>query len=493
MSLKSEQIERHVIAGLIVNYKIFADIENFVSEKDFTHTAHSVIYSCLKSFFAKNQKFDTVLIAEHIHNLGITFKDSLSISDYLESITFTKITPEATKQACQELVKLRVLRDLDKTFDSAKNYITKSINQDVQSTISHLDTIYNENINKFNQEEKVVSLFDGLLDLAEEMGNNPKEEIGLATPYPEFNRLYGGLRNKNLYIVAARAKSGKSSFLMDMVSEMSKIHKIPVLFLDTEMATREVQFRTISAKSGVGLWFVETGNWRKNQDLIVKVRTSLKDIKENYKVDHYSVGNKKIEDIASIARRWYLQKVGRGNQCIICFDYIKMADKLSHNQQEYQLMGDKVDMLKKLSEELDCPIVSAVQTNRSGITMNREVSELVDDESSIGISDRITWYASWVGILRRKVSEEILMDTPEMGGHKIITCVARFQGRDAVGHQDQILRTFPDGKKRYINNYINFNIENFKVEERGSLIHSIQRQNASFKLTSDTNLTDQTL
>ena len=151
------------------------------------------------------------------------------------------------------------------------------------------------------------------------------------------------------------------------------------------------------------------------------------------------------------------------------------------------------EMLKKLSEELDCPIVSAVQTNRSGITMNREISELVDDESSIGISDRITWYASWVGILRRKVSEEILMDTPEMGAHKIITCVARFQGRDAVGHQDQILRTFPDGKKRYINNYINFNIENFKVEERGSLIHSIQRQNSSFKLTSDTNLTDQTL
>ena len=72
--LKSLQVEKHCIAGLIQNQDVFSDIENFVSEKDFTHTEHSVIYSCLKSFFTKNQKFDIVLIAEHIHNLGISFK-----------------------------------------------------------------------------------------------------------------------------------------------------------------------------------------------------------------------------------------------------------------------------------------------------------------------------------------------------------------------------------------------------------------------------------
>lgn len=480
MSLKSIQVEKHVIGGLIQNPQVFADIERFVTEHDFTAEPHNVIFSCIKSFLLKNKKLDKVLIAQEIHNLGISFKDDIDIFSYIDAISFIAITPEATIDACKELKKLSVLRGLENTCHKIEAHIKKSTNQDLIKTLNEIDIIYGEKINNLNREDDMVSLYDGLLDMAEERGNNPINEIGLSTPYPEFNRLYGGLRNKNLYVIAARAKSGKTTFLNELSSEISKNHKIPVLILDTEMSTQEIQFRTISAKSGVGLWYIETGNWRRNPEMVKKVREILKDIGKNFMVDHYFIGNKKLEEVISIARRWHLKKVGRGNKCLICFDYVKMIDKLTGNQQEYQAMGDKIDALKKLSEELDCPLVTAVQSNRSGITTNREVSELNDDEGQIGISDRITWYASYVGILRRKVSEEMLLDTPESGTHKLIEAVSRWQGRDATGHHDKILRVFPDGKKKYVNNYINLEIDNFQVIEKGSLKDAIARQNASF-------------
>lgn len=72
------------------------------------------------------------------------------------------------------------------------------------------------------------------------------------------------------------------------------------------------------------------------------------------------------------------------------------------------------------------------------------------------------------------------MDTPESGTHKLIEVVVREQGRDAAGHQDLIRRTFPDGKVKYVKNFLNFEVRNFKVEERGSLLDTIQRQNAQF-------------
>jgi replicative DNA helicase len=482
--LKSLELEKHVLNGLLNNPEVISEIEGFVSEKDFTASVHVVIYTCIRSTFLKNERIDKTLIAQQIHNLGISFKDDISIFSYLESISFTVITPEATKQACKELVKFRVLRDIEKTADEIKSYVNKSANNKLEETISEIDGIYNNKINLLHNEERVISIFENLSDLAEETGNNPQEEIGISTPYPEFNRLYGGLRNKNLYIIAARAKAGKSNWISETASEISKIHKIPVLILDTELSTKEVQFRTIAAKTGVGLWYIESGAWRKNELLFDKVKSSLKDIKQNYNVDHYFIGNKKIEEVMGFARRWYLQKVGRGNKCLICFDYIKMIDKLGYNQQEYQLMGDKVDLLKKLAEELDCPILTAVQANRSGITTNKSVEDLIDDESSVGISDRILWYATYVGILRRKVVEEIVLDTPQSGTHKMIELVARFQGKDAAGHQDLIERNFPNGKKKYVKNYINFNIQNFKVEEKGSIKHSIERQNSSFTLGS---------
>ena len=480
MALQSLQVERHVIGGLIQNPDIIADIDSFVSERDFVAEPHGVIYSCLRSAYINQERIDKVLLAQKIKNLGISFKDNINIFDYIESISFAPITGKATFKACQELVKYRTLRDLDGTCDTMKSIIQKSANQELSATIAEIDSTYSKVINSFTMENEPTKLFDDVLDLIEERGNNPVNELGLATPYPEFNRYYGGFRNKNLYIIASRAKSGKTTWLNETACEISKMHKIPVLILDTEMSSKEVKFRAGAAKSGAGLWYLETGNWRKQQKLIDKVRDRLKNVKTDYNVYHMPIGNKKIEEVAAICRRWYLKVVGRGNKCLICYDYIKMMDKLAHNQQEHQLMGDKVDMLKKLAEELDCPILTAVQSNRSGITTNKNSSDVVDDESTIGISDRITWYATYVGILRRKTPDEFVLDTPDSGTHKLIEAVARFQGQDAAGHQDYIARRMPDGSTKHVKNYINFQIENFGVTERGSLKDSIIRQNAVF-------------
>lgn len=480
MALYSIQVERHVLGGLIQNPHVLAEIERFVSERDFVAEPHHVIYSCLRAAYLAHEKIDKVVLGQKIKNLGISFKDDINIFDYIDAISFTPITNEATIAACQELAKLRALRDIEGTCEEMKKIINKSINQPLATTIAEVDSVYGQQINSFEFENEPSLLFEDIHKLVEERGNSPVTEVGYETPYPEFNRLYGGLRPKNLYIIASRAKAGKTTWLAEISCEMSRIHKMPVLILDTEMSSQEVKFRAAAARSNVGLWYLESGNWRKNEDMIDRVRNNLTNIDKNYQVYHMPIGNKKIEEVAAICRRWYLRVVGRGGRCLICYDYVKMIDKLSDNQKEYQLMGDKVDMLKKLSEELDCPIITAVQSNRTGITTNRESSEIVDDESVIGMSDRVTWYATYVGILRRKTPDEVALDTPESGTHKLIEIVARFQGRDATGHLDYMQRRFPDGKTRYVKNYINFSIMNFRVEERGSLRDSIARQNSQF-------------
>lgn len=480
MALYSIQVEKHVLGGLIQHPEIFADVDRFVAEKDFVAEPHNVIFSCLRASYLANEKIDTVLLAQKIHNLGIAFKADINIFDYISAISFTTITPAATIKACQELVKLRALRDIEKTCDSMKTQIHQSINDPLESTVTAIDALYGQQMNMFDLEQEPVLLYEQIHDMVEERGNNPIEEVGLATPYPEFNRLYGGLRRKNLYIIASRAKSGKTTWLDETCAEMSRMHNIPVLILDTEMSTEEVRYRVAAAKTGVGLWYLKTGNWRKNKDNVEQVRNNLPGISGHYKVYHMSVGNKSLDKLSSLIRRWYLKNVGRGNDCLVCLDYIKMIDAASKNRQEYQEMGDKVDLMKKLAEELDCPVLTAVQSNRDGVTGARDASEIVDDERSIGISDRVTWYASGVWILRRRTPDEIALDTPESGTHKLIEVVVREQGRDAGGHLDFILRRFPDGKQRYVKNFINFNVSNFSVTERGSLRDTIARQNAMF-------------
>ena len=170
-----------------------------------------------------------------------------------------------------------------------------------------------------------------------------------------------------------------------------------------------------------------------------------------------------------------MKHVGRGNKCIIAYDYVKLTgEKVDKNWAEHQAIGDKIDKLKRISEELSAPVITAMQMNRSGENHNRSSGSLVDDSSAISLSDRLQWFASFVGIFRRKTIDEIALDGAEFGTHKLVPVKTRFQGRDAAGHQDLIRRPVTDetGQEQghqMVYNYLSFEVSNFLVQDRGSL------------------------
>ena len=53
--------------------------------------------------------------------------------------------------------------------------------------------------------------------------------------------------------------------------------------------------------------------------------------------------------------------------------------------------------------EVNAPMLTAMQLNRSAEGRNR-----VDDSSAISLSDRLQWFAAFVGIFRQKDEEELM-------------------------------------------------------------------------------------
>jgi replicative DNA helicase len=480
----SIQVERHVLSGLIKYQNLFAEVDIFLNDTDFFNEVHSTIYSVYKSIAHKGEKVDKVLLAEKIKNLGISFKDDINIFDYIENLAFSQITEEATMNACKELMKLRIRREIIQTADKLKSFITKNGDDAIDKIIAEADSIYNNKISSYISKDEPINLFEGVEDIIEELGNNPREDSGLITGYPEFNRLYGGLKNGNIYAIVSRPGQGKSTWINDICFNVAKNpkNKVKTLILDTEMQTFDIQLRMVSSISDVPMWYLETGNWRKNEEMTKKVRAAWSHVK-NYEHYHYHVGSKNIDQICSMIRRWYLSKVGRGNQALIAYDYIKLTgEKVGQNWAEHQAIGDKIDKLKRISEEINCPIVTAMQLNRTGENFNRNASAVVDDSSAISLSDRLQWFASFVAIFRRKTLDELALDGQQFGTHKLIPTKTRFQGREAAGHQDLVRRLDPTGKETWAQNYLNYNVQNFKIEERGSLHDIATRQREQYQL-----------
>jgi hypothetical protein len=226
-----------------------------------------------------------------------------------------------------------------------------------------------------------------------------------------------------------------------------------------------------------------------------KVRGYFQELKK-HKYYHYHVRNKTTDEVCAMIRRWHMKYVGRGNKCVVAYDYVKLTgERVDKNWAEHQAIGEKIDKLKRIAEEIDAPLVTAMQMNRSGESFNRNSSSLVDDSSAISLSDRLQWFATFVAIFRRKTTDEIALDGDRFGTHKLIPLKTRFQGRDAAGHQDLIRRRVVESvngresdSERLVNNFLNFRVENFNVKEEGTLqdIITFERQNFDIQNSDNT-------
>ena len=497
MPIFSNQVERHVLSGLLRHPEVISEIDSFISAGDFYHDVHQTIFCIIRESVLSNEKIDNVLVSNKILNLGISSKDDIDIHEYITSLSYTPITKEAVIEASKELVKVRVRRELHDTADRIKSLTKSCSNENLDEIISKCDSIYGEKISTYSFDDNPENVFDELEFKVEDRGNNPKNDTGLSTGYSEFNRLYGGLRDGNVYAIVSRPAQGKTTFINDLCLGAAIKNKVPVLILDTEMTTEEIQFRMAAANTGVPLWYLETGNWRKNADMTQKIRAYFKELKK-HQYFHYHVRNKNVDEVCSLIRRWHMQNVGRGNKCIIAYDYVKLTgERVDKNWAEHQAIGDKIDKLKRVSEEIQAPLITAMQMNRSGETHNRNSGSLVDDSSAISLSDRLQWFATFVAIFRRKTLDEIALDGDRFGTHKLIPLKTRFQGRDAAGHQDLMRRTVRETlngreftNEKFINNFINFRVENFKVNEEGSLADIIRHEEQNFNVQDGENNDD---
>ena len=468
-SISSLKIERHVLGGLLKFPEVFFDVDRFVGSSDFVSKEHYVIYSTIKDILSSGKKLDKTLLAHQIKNLGVSFKSEVDIFNYIEDISFTQIKKAAVIDACKELCKIKIRREIEGTGEKLKNFAKANGHKDADSIIHEADQIYNEKIQDYSRVNEPEELFEGIADLIEERGNDPKAEMGLKTPYTNFDRMFGGIRKGNIYAWVSRPKHGKSTILSHLATGMSVVNDCPALILDTEMSTVDVQFRIASSVTGIPVWYLETGQWRKSEEMVEKYNKNKKRLAlAKQKVQHMTVAGKPIKEICSIIRRWYYSQVGRGNNCVVVYDYIKLTGEKDHNKKEYELIGEKVNTLKELTLELDIPLLTACQLNRSA-------ESGVDDSSAIAQSDRLQWFASFVAIFRRKTPEEIAEEGEEYGTHKLIPLATRFQGRDAQGHHD-LVRVADGNRFKYVPNFISYNIENFRVSEHGTLQDIIENQ-----------------
>ena len=82
MPIYSNQVERHVLSGILRHPEVVSEIDSFVSAGDFYHDVHQTIFCVVRDAVIANENVDSVLIANKILNLGMVLNPHLFLHNY---------------------------------------------------------------------------------------------------------------------------------------------------------------------------------------------------------------------------------------------------------------------------------------------------------------------------------------------------------------------------------------------------------------------------
>lgn len=454
-----QELERACLAGFIKWPHNSADYHGIIKTNHFENKIHAAIFSAINILYSQNGNVDSILIAEKLSAIGLTQFEDLNIIDYLDTLSRMNIKEDLVSQYIANVIKYDYARRADAAVDNCKKEIRSNIDKPLGSLASIVENALQQaSTENVADEDRPVDVFSVMPDKVMDWANNPRP-VCLKTPFPIFTKLYGGPSFGDLFVIAAPPKIGKSTMVNYIAYEVAGLpeNNCIALVLDTELETDRIIARNLSSLSGVNEAKIKDGSFMKDISEKNRIYAALNSLgKYQRKVHHKYVANKPIDEVISIARRWYAQNIRNGENCLIVYDYLKSTqDNIQDAFQSFEELGAKTDKLKKLMSELPRTAgLTAVQTNPAG---------------RASLSRQIEWHCSNMYRLEKKTPEQITEDGKEFGTHKLVEILARVQGPEAMGADNYVRKMTADGPV-FVENFINFKIENFKVTECGSAL-----------------------
>lgn len=213
---------------------------------------------------------------------------------------------------------------------------------------------------------------------------------GIATGFPDCDRMTSGLQNAEMIVIAGRPGTGKTSLAMNIAEFVVLETKLPVGVFSLEMSSRSLVMRMIASRSRVNLRSIQQG-FMSERDF--PKLTSAAGRMSNAPLYIDDTAGLTIMQLRAKARRMQSQW---GIKLFI-IDYLQLMRSGSRRENRQQEVSDIAESIKGLSKELNVPIVALSQLNR-GVEKDKGRPPQLSDLRESGSIEQT---ADLVGLLYR--------------------------------------------------------------------------------------------
>lgn len=351
----SLEAEQTVIGALLIDPSVLSIAMDHLKPESFYREQHREIFSIIVRMFGNGQHADIITVMNEAVAMGV-FETTAMAKTYLKGImenvpsvsnieSYCKIVEDkyyirALITASREIIELASdgATDSKTLLDSAEQKIYDIRQGNETNGLTKID-------------EVVIEVYDRLQKIT---GPDKDKFLGAKSGFTQLDAITTGLNNTDLLIIAARPGMGKTSFALNIATNISKKMEKQVVIFSLEMGKEQLVTRMLSSESLVNSNSLRTG--RLSPDDWTKLA---------YGAESLSKMSVFLDDSGGITVPQMKAKLRRmKNLGLVVIDYLQLMEGSKKNSNRVNEVSEITRQLKLMAKELRVPVVTLSQLNR---------------------------------------------------------------------------------------------------------------------------------
>jgi len=391
--------EKSILSSMLQDPQNFIGIaaEQGLTREHFYNPAHSTLFDVVSQMANENEPVELVSLNQHLRDKNLL--DKIGGTAALTEV-YTYAATSAHFDHHLTLVKDKhILRSI---ISSCTDAITKAY--DEQDEVAELLDTVEQKVFAIREGAEVETSNDVKADMQEVMDDFQKFLVeggapqGLGTGYEELDKMSGGLKPGEMFIIAARPSMGKTSFMMNLVEKICISDGKPSMVFSCEMTSKQIVQRLLFARARFEISKIKQGIKPTKSDLLNIKKASVEISESQLYID--DTAGISINELRAKARR---KKREADIQCI-AIDYLQLMrsnSKQAQSSREREIAEISAG-LKALAKELEVPVIVLAQLNRGPESRTggaprmsdlRESGSIEQDADMVGLLYRSAYYA----------------------------------------------------------------------------------------------------
>ncbi len=352
----SIEAEQSVIGAVLADPSALPVVIEKIKPEYFYNEQHKAIYSIILRMFTSGQPIDIITVLNEAEKLHI-FDSSTEGRRYLAEIGDALPSTSNIESYCKIVADKYFIRSLG----LAARMILDDIQSGEQDSQLLLDAAEQKiyDIRQGRDVQGLIPLKAAITEAYDRLGkiSGPDKDkyVGARTGFTLLDSITSGLNKSDLIIIAARPGMGKTSFAMNIATNVARRSEKEVVTFNLEMSKEQLATRILSTEALVDSNSLRNG--RISSEDWVKLATSA---------GYLSTLPLFIDDTASMTVQQMKAKLRRTkNLGLVIIDYLQLMESTSRSDNRVVVISEITRQLKVMAKELNVPVILLSQLSRA--------------------------------------------------------------------------------------------------------------------------------